>query len=129
MKTIGELCDTHGKYVSQGGKDPFYITVVEPLMSEIEAISGLKGSYEVEGRFDVKALARFRKGDKTSHQLLIDYTGEAPDGGRSLMIWMNPNNLPAKLKAQVVNHPSGPVFPIPRNWAAEEFSQLIRFDD
>ena len=26
MKTIGELCDTHGKHVSQGGKDPFYIT-------------------------------------------------------------------------------------------------------
>lgn len=42
MRTIGELCDDHGKHVSQGGKDPFYITVVEPLLAEMRRVQGLK---------------------------------------------------------------------------------------
>jgi hypothetical protein len=75
MRTIGQLCDEHRKKVSQGGKEPFYLTVVEPLLDEIEKSVDLKGSYELSGRFDVKAIAKFRKRDKISQALWIDYTG------------------------------------------------------
>lgn len=128
MRTIGQLCDEHRNKVSQGGKEPFYLTVVEPLLDEIEKSVDLKGSFELSGRFDVKAIAKFRKRDKISQALWIDYTAEAPDGGPSLMVWIEPEDLPEKFKSEIVTHPSGPLFLIPRNWTAADFSQIVRFD-
>lgn len=127
--TVGELCDNHRKKVAQGGKDPFYVTVVEPLLDEIEYRTGLKGSFDTEGSIDVKARARFQIGDIISQPLLIDYTGEAPDGGPSLMIWIDSRGVPEKFRSQVVNHLAGPLFVIPRSWTAADFSQIVQFDD
>lgn len=126
MQTIGELCDRHAEEINSGGKNPFYVSIIDPLVAAIEQTTPYKGTYEIVGGFDRKACLSFKYGTLESAELLVDYTG-SDSSGRSLMIWVDREDVPESCHQYLSHHLSGTIIIVPREWTIDDFAKLILF--